>query len=98
MAVSYEEAREIVRRNVEPEWTVGTFCLDDRTITESSEYFAFEVGAREYIVDGDLAMSVPGGVPVVYKEDGRFAWLPSPTVAYDDSVQSRPNPNPTLRV
>ena len=98
MAVSYEEAREIVREQVEPEWSVGTFCLDDRKITESPEYFVFEVGAREYLVDGDVNLAVPGGVPVVYKADGRFAWLPSVTVAYDETIESRPNPSPTLQV
>jgi hypothetical protein len=98
MVVSYEEAREIVRAEVEPGWTVGTFCLDDRKIAESPEYYVFEVGAREYLVDGDDNMAVPGGVPVVYKADGRFAWLSSVVVAYDDTVESRPNPSPTLQV
>jgi hypothetical protein len=53
MAVTYEEAREIVRARFEPGWTHGTFCLDDRYVTETDEYYAFTIGAREFLVDGD---------------------------------------------
>jgi glycogen phosphorylase len=29
----------------------GTFCLDDRTIVETDEYYVFKAGAREWLVD-----------------------------------------------
>jgi hypothetical protein len=94
MTVSYDEAREIVVRAVAPTWGHGTFCLDDRQIAETDTAFVFQVGARELIVDGDQSYAVPGGVPVVRKEDGTFEWLASVTVAMDPTVRSRPNPSP----
>ncbi|MFB9838784.1 hypothetical protein [Actinoallomurus acaciae] len=96
MAVTYEEARTKVRDALEPGWTHGTFCLDDRTITETDDMYVFEIGAREYLVDGDDSYEVIGGVSVVYKEDGRVASLPSVAVATDPTVRTRPNPHPTL--
>lgn len=98
MAVTYEQARELVRAKFEPGWTHGTFCLDDRTITEHPDYYSFSIGAREWLVDGDESYAVAGGVPVVYKEDGRIASLPSSMVATDPRTTVRPNPNPTLQV
>jgi hypothetical protein len=98
MAVTYEEARDIVVREVGPTWQLGTFCLDDRQIVENDEVYVFSVGAREYLVDGDINYAVPGGVPVVYKADGRLEWRPSFMTATDDSLRTRENPNPTLRV
>lgn len=97
MSVTYEQAREIIRDRLAPSWTHGTFCLDDRNIVENDEYFVFEVGAREFLVDGDGSYEAIGGVPVVYKEDGRVGSLPSAEVAMDDSIRRRPNPNPTLQ-
>lgn|SRR5262249_60759941 len=97
MAVSYEQARETVLRELAPTWDTGTFCLDDRQITENDELFAFTVGAREFLVDGNESYELYGGVPVVYKSDGRFGWLPSVMVGTDPTVRSRPNPSPTLR-
>jgi hypothetical protein len=98
MAVTYEEAREIVRDFFEPGWTHGTFCLDDRVITENDDLYVFVVGAREFLVDGDESYEAIGGVSVVYKEDGRVASMPSVTVATDPTVRTRPNPNPMLKV
>jgi 5-formaminoimidazole-4-carboxamide-1-beta-D-ribofuranosyl 5'-monophosphate synthetase len=63
VTVSYEEAREIVRAHFEPGWIDGTFCLDDRSITENDEFYVFEVGAREYLVDGDFDYAIAGGCP-----------------------------------
>ena len=97
MAVTYEEAREIIRRKLEPTWRLGTFCLDDRKIVENDEFFVFNVGAREYIVDGDRSYHILGGVSVVYKEDGRLGSLASVEVAIDPTVTIRPNPAPTLK-
>ena len=96
MTVSYDEAKAIVVRAVAPTWGHGTFCLDDRRITETDTAYVFQVGAREYIVDGDQSFAVPGGIPVVHKEDGTFEWLASVTVAMDPTARSRPNPNSTF--
>lgn len=98
MPITYEGARELVRRTVRPSGETGTFCLDDRKIIENDDMYVFEVGAREHIVDGDDDFEIVGGVPVVYKEDGRLAWLSSIQTAYDDSLRIRENPNPTLQV
>ncbi len=98
MTVTYEEAREIVRQATEPEWQFGTYCLDDRQVTENDERYVFEVGAREYLIDGNISFAVAGAVPTVVKASGALEWLPSVTVAMDPSVRSRPNPAPTLRV
>jgi hypothetical protein len=97
MSVTYEQAREIIRDRLEPGWSHGTFCLDDRSIVENGEFFVFEVGSREFVVDGDGSYEAIGGVPVVYKEDGRVGSLPSAEVALDGSIRRRPNPSPTLQ-
>jgi hypothetical protein len=96
MSISYEAARELVREASEPGWSVGTYCLDDRTIVENDTMYVFSVGAREHLVEGDRSYAIAGAVPVVYKEDGRLAWLPSPTVGMDTTLRRRPNPSPTL--
>jgi hypothetical protein len=88
MPVSYEQARDIIRRRLEPTWTHGTFCLD--------EFYVFAVGAREFLVDGDESYEAVGGVSVVYKEDGRVGSLASVAVATDPTVRVAPNPAPTL--
>jgi hypothetical protein len=56
MTIAYEEARELMRRAVEPAWNIGTFCLDDSYIVENDEMFVFSVGAREYLVDDNLGL------------------------------------------
>jgi hypothetical protein len=94
VTISYDEAKKIVVRVVSPTWDHGTFCLDDRQITETDTAYVFRVGAREYIVDGDDSFAVPGGIPVVRKADGTFEWLASVTVAMDPTARSRPNPDP----
>lgn len=98
MPVSYEEAREVIRARFEPGWAHGTFCLDDRKIVENDEFYVFSVGAREWLVDGDMSYSILGGVPVVYKSDGHIGGMASVEVAMDPTIQIRPNPNPTLTV
>jgi hypothetical protein len=98
MTVTYEQARAKVRDYFEPGWRHGTFCLDDRTITETDDVYVFKVGAREFLVDGDDSYEVIGGVTVVYKKDGKVASLPSVAIATDPTVRNRPNPNPTLKV
>jgi hypothetical protein len=98
MPVSHEQAREVARCQTEPGWDFGTFCLDDRTIVENDDLFVFNVGAREYLVDGDRAFALVGGVAVVYKADGRFDTLPSPVIAMDPTIRSHPNPAPILVV
>lgn len=96
MTVTYEQAREIVRERFGPGWTHGTFCLDDRRIVENDEFYVFSIGAREFIIDGDFDYMIAGGVPTVYKSDGHVEGRASVDVATDDSIRSRPNPNPTL--
>jgi 5-formaminoimidazole-4-carboxamide-1-beta-D-ribofuranosyl 5'-monophosphate synthetase len=98
MAVSYDEAVEIVRAHFEPGWTHGTFCLDDRFIVENDEFYVFEVGAREGLIDGDPEYAVAGGVPVVYKSDGHIESRASVEVATDPTIRERENPHPTLTV
>lgn len=98
MAISYEQAREIVRARFEPGWNFGTFCLDDRNIVENDEFWVFAIGAREHLIDKDKEYAIAGGVTVVYKEDGRISSLPSPEIAMDPTIRSRPNPNPTVTV
>ncbi|WP_432156061.1 hypothetical protein [Streptomyces sp. bgisy153] len=96
MTLSYEDARARVIAKVQPGWDNGTFCLDDRQIVENDEMFIFNVGAREFLVDGDASFAVVGGVWVVYKADGRVASVPSVDVAMDPSVTTRENTAPTM--
>lgn len=95
MPITYEQAREIILHHFQPGWTHGTFHLDDRDIVENDDFYVFEVGAREFLVDGDTSYEVVGGVPVVYKKDGRIGSLPSVEVAMDDSIRIKPNPTTT---
>ncbi|MEW1760350.1 hypothetical protein AB0393_28050 [Streptomyces cyaneofuscatus] len=94
MTITYEQARDRVRAELEPSWTTGTFAIDDRTIVQNDVMYVFEVGAREFLKGEDPAFQIVGGVTVVYKEDGRVASLPSVQVALDQSMQRRPNPEP----
>ena len=96
MPVGYEQARDIIRRRLEPTWTRVTFCLDDRKIVENDEFYVFAIGAREFLVDGDESYEDIGGVSVVYKEDGRVGSLASVVVATNPTVRVAPNPAPTL--
>lgn len=96
MSVTYEQAREIVRNHFRPDWTHGTFCLDDRNIVENDDFYVFEVGAREFLVGGDESYEVIGGIPIIYKEDGSIGALPSVAIAVDDSIRREANPNPTI--
>ncbi|MCX4826612.1 hypothetical protein OG883_44030 [Streptomyces sp. NBC_01142] len=96
MTITYEQARDRVRAELEPTWKLGTFSIDDRTIVENETMYVFEVGAREFLKDNDPAFEIVGGVTVVYKEDGRVDSLPSVQVALDPSIRRRSNPEPTL--
>jgi hypothetical protein len=96
MTITYEQARDRVRAELEPTWQIGTFSIDDRTIVENETMYVFEVGAREFLKDNDPAFEIVGGVTVVYKEDGRVGSLPSVQVALDPSIRRRANPEPTL--
>ncbi len=96
MTLSYTEARARVIDATKPGWDNGTFCLDDREITENDDMFVFNVGAREFLVGNDASFAVVGGVWVVYKSDGRVATVPSVEVAMDQSIRTRPNPEPTM--
>jgi hypothetical protein len=96
--VTYQAARESVRARLEPDWKWGTFCLDDRNIVENDEFWVFAVGAREFLVENDLAYGIAGGVVIVEKADGRIGSRASVDVALDSTMRSRANPAPTLRV
>ncbi|MCX4784114.1 MULTISPECIES: hypothetical protein [unclassified Streptomyces] len=96
-AITYEQARDLVRDRLQPTWAPGTFCIDDRKIVENPEMFVFEVGAREFLKDQDPTYaSTLGGVNVVYKTDGRIDTLASLQVATDPSITRRDNPSPTF--
>jgi 5-formaminoimidazole-4-carboxamide-1-beta-D-ribofuranosyl 5'-monophosphate synthetase len=96
MTVSYEQARESARARFEPGWTVGTFCLDDRYIIENDEFYIFDIGAREYLIDDNMEYAIIGSVTIVYKEDGKISALSSCLVPTDPTIRSKPNPNPTV--
>ncbi|QBS45312.1 hypothetical protein [Nocardia sp. CS682] len=101
MTVSYEQAREIVRAKYEPNWPddFGTFCIDDRQITENDELYVFRIGVREYLVENNISYAiVPGTVPVVYKTDGRLDTLSSSVCDARPSAVTRPNPSPALKI
>lgn len=79
MALTYEQAAELAHRAGavawDPQW--GTFCFDDREITEDDEVFVFYGAPREYIVDRDWAFATAGGGHVVvHKDNGELEWLP----------------------
>jgi hypothetical protein len=75
--ITYEQARDVVRKSFEPDWTDGTFYLDDRTVLENDELYVFRIGPRELLVDGDLSFARYGGaVPAVVKASGNLVLIP----------------------
>ncbi|WP_433562086.1 hypothetical protein ACQP1O_31865 [Nocardia sp. CA-151230] len=96
MTTTYEQAFETIIGHFRPKWVHGTFYVDDKEIVETDEVYVFKVGAREWLVDGDLSFAIAGGIPVVYKESGQLGSLPSVAVATDPSVRMRPNPSPVF--
>jgi hypothetical protein len=96
MNITFEQARDRVRTELQSTWTNGTFCIDDREIVENDDLYVFEVGAREFLKDQDPQFAELGGVTVVYKADGRVGTLPSVQVATDSTIQRRKNPSPTF--
>lgn len=98
MPVTYAQAVEIVRDLFEPGWTHGTFCIDDRYITENDEFYIVSVGAREFLVDKDLSYAIIGGTSIVFKSDGRVESRASGELLTDQSLRERPNPAPTLKI
>jgi hypothetical protein len=95
MAISYAQARDIVLAEVPPQWTLGTFYMDESTITEDDEVFVFTVGPRELLIDGDEDYERDGSsLPVVSKEDGRLEWLTWPFLLINrPELEARPNPD-----
>ncbi|MCU1648285.1 MAG: hypothetical protein JWN03_8560 [Nocardia sp.] len=96
MTTTYDQAFETIISHFKPKWSHGTFYIDDQEIVETDELYVFKVGAREWLVDGDLSFAIAGGVPVVYKGSGQLGSLPSVTVATNPNVRIRPNPNPVF--
>lgn len=75
--ITYEQARDLVRQLFEPDWTDGTFHLDDRTVLENDELYVFRIGPRELLVDGDLSYARYGGaVPAVVKATENVVLIP----------------------
>jgi hypothetical protein len=67
-------------------------------IVENDEFFAFSVGAREFLVDGDDSYALVGGMPIVDKRSGSLDTRASVEIATDNRTVARPNPSSTLRV
>jgi hypothetical protein len=75
--ITYEQARDLVRKSFEPEWSDGSFYLDDRTVLENDELYVFRIGPRELLVDGDISYArFGGGVPAVVKANGNLVVIP----------------------
>ncbi|MET9492801.1 hypothetical protein [Nocardia sp. NPDC006630] len=94
MTTTYDQAFETIISHFRQKWSPGTFYVDDQEIVETDELYVFKVGAREWLMDGDLSFAIAGGIPVVYKDSGQLGSLPSVTVATEPNVRARPNPNP----
>lgn len=72
--VTFEEAREIVRREIEPLWGPlnGTFYIAEWG-AENDQYFEVNVGARELLVDNDEDyMQYDGAIHLVEKATGKY--------------------------
>lgn len=98
MTLTYEQAADLAHRAGAAAWDSawGTFCFDDRRITEDQEVYVFHGGPREDIVDNDRALlRVGAGLAVVNKETGaieRLPWVCLMTTR--PGLKSRPNPYP----
>jgi hypothetical protein len=71
---TFEEAREIVRRQVEPMWgpLSGTFYVAEWG-AENDQYFEVYVGAREFLVDDDEDyLQYDGVLHLVEKATGKY--------------------------
>ena len=74
MAVTFEDARRIVADDQGPGWPVGTFMVDEQGL-EDERFYAVVYGARESIVDMNLAYTVMDlPVALVNKETGELAF------------------------
>jgi hypothetical protein len=93
MSISYEDALQVLLSELAPRWVHGTFYLDDKEIVETDDAYIFKVGAREYLVDGDVSFAIAGGLPVVWKNSGELGSLSSRDVALDPAVRVTANPN-----
>lgn len=98
MAVTYEQAAELAYRSGAAIWNTewGTYCFDDREITEDDEMYVFTSGPREALVDHDPAfMRYGGGLPVVRKMGGEMEWRPWVVLMTErPNLQTRPDPRP----
>lgn len=74
MAVTFDEARRIVAADAGPGWPKGTFMVDEAGF-EDDEFYLVVYGARESIVDMDLAYTVMDQpVALVNKETGELVY------------------------
>lgn len=72
--ITFEEAREIVRRQIEPLWSpdCGTFYVAEWG-SENDQYFQVDVGAREFLVNNDEDyMQYDGAIYLVEKATGKY--------------------------
>ncbi|WP_458690877.1 hypothetical protein [Nocardia tengchongensis] len=97
MNITHEQAYEIGYRTLQPTWTHGTFCIDDRKIVETDDYYLLVVGAREWLIDRDDSFLTFGNrATVVYKRTGELGKLMPVTVNDDPTLRRRENPNPKV--
>ena len=72
--MTFEEARRIVAGSMGPIWPKGTFMVAEQGF-EDDEFYAVVYGARESIVDMDLAYTVMDlPVALVNKETGELVF------------------------
>ncbi len=78
--VTFAEAREIVRGQLESHWTPGSGTLYvAQDGFEDADYWLVRAGAREALVDGDPRFDIYDCCElVVGKESGRFGLLHLP--------------------
>lgn len=77
--ISFEDAREIVRAALLPEWSdpEGTFFVADWG-SENEQYYCLAVGAREYLVDNDRSyFIVDNTLNLVEKSTGKYLTVPA---------------------
>ncbi|MFC4374084.1 hypothetical protein ACFO5K_08190 [Nocardia halotolerans] len=93
VVIGFEKAVLIARDALKSNLKLGTFMIDDRNIVANDMFYVVNVGAREYLVDGDFGYAIAGDVTLVSKETGELSSAPSAEVATDPTLRIRPNPD-----
>ena len=74
--ISYEQAAEIVAKELGPKWDTGTFYVEPKGY-ENSELFMVPYGAREFFVDEQTEFVVQDSpVALVNKTTGELTLEP----------------------